>query len=103
MKAYIRGVRDYNDALKGGKLAGQNAAEIIDILTKATNIKDPKVYAAITPNGVNPDGKLGEASLLELIDSRRTLLDSRRLYLSALAQAQIDCSRLGALVGEDFE
>jgi NitT/TauT family transport system substrate-binding protein len=63
MKAYIRGVRDYNDALKGGKLAGPNAAEIIDILTKATNIKDPKVYAAITPNGVNPDGKLGETSL----------------------------------------
>jgi cobalt-zinc-cadmium efflux system outer membrane protein len=47
--------------------------------------------------------QLGEASLLELIDSRRNLLDSRRLYLSALAQAQIDCSRLGALVGEDFE
>ncbi len=63
MKAYIRGVRDYNDALKGGKLAGPNAPEIIDILTKATNIKDPKVYASITPNGVNPEGKLGEASL----------------------------------------
>lgn len=45
--------------------------------------------------------QLGEASLLEVIDARRTLLDSRRLYLSALAQAQIDCSRLGALVGEE--
>jgi cobalt-zinc-cadmium efflux system outer membrane protein len=46
--------------------------------------------------------QLGEASLLEVIDSRRTLLDSRRLYLSALAQAQIDCARLGVLVGEDL-
>ncbi|MEK7705249.1 MAG: TolC family protein [Myxococcota bacterium] len=46
---------------------------------------------------------LGEASLLEVIDARRTLLDSRRLYLSALTQAQIDCSRLGALVGEDVK
>ena len=45
--------------------------------------------------------QLGEASLLEVIDARRTLLDSRRLYLSALAQAQMDCSRLGALVGEE--
>ena len=45
--------------------------------------------------------QLGEASLLEVIDARRTLLDSRRLYLSVLAQAQIDCSRLGALVGEE--
>jgi len=46
--------------------------------------------------------QLGEASLLEVIDSRRTLLDSKRLYLSALAQAQIDCTRLGVLVGEEL-
>lgn len=46
--------------------------------------------------------QLGEASLLEVIDARRTLLDARRLYLSALAQAHIDCTRLGALVGEDL-
>jgi hypothetical protein len=36
-----------------------------------------------------------------VIDARRTLLDSCSLYLSALAQAQIDCSRLGALVGQE--
>ena len=46
--------------------------------------------------------QLGEASLLEVIDSRRTLLDSKRLYLSALVQAQIDCTRLGVLVGEEL-
>jgi cobalt-zinc-cadmium efflux system outer membrane protein len=45
--------------------------------------------------------QLGEVSLLEVIDARRTLLDAHRLYLSALLQAQIDCSRLGALVGEE--
>jgi len=45
--------------------------------------------------------QLGEASLLEVIDARRTLLDARRSYLGSLAQAQIDCSRLGALVGEE--
>jgi cobalt-zinc-cadmium efflux system outer membrane protein len=45
---------------------------------------------------------LGEASLLELIDTRRTLLDARRLHLNALAQAQIDCGRLAALTGEDI-
>lgn len=47
--------------------------------------------------------QLGEASLLDVIDARRTLLDSHRLYLSALVQAQIDCSRLGALIGEDAQ
>jgi cobalt-zinc-cadmium efflux system outer membrane protein len=46
--------------------------------------------------------QLGEVSLLEVIDSRRTLLDSKRLYLSALAQAQIDCTRLAVLVGEEL-
>jgi len=46
--------------------------------------------------------QLGEASLLEVMDARRTLLDSSRLYLSALAQAHIDCSRLSALVGEEL-
>jgi len=46
--------------------------------------------------------QLGEASLLEVIDSRRTLLDSKRLYLSALAQAQIDCTHLCVLIGEEL-
>jgi cobalt-zinc-cadmium efflux system outer membrane protein len=45
--------------------------------------------------------QLGEAGLLELIDARRTLLEARRLYLSARSQAQIDCNRLGAMVGKD--
>jgi cobalt-zinc-cadmium efflux system outer membrane protein len=45
---------------------------------------------------------LGEASLLEVIDARRTLLDARRSYLGTIAQAQIDCSRLRALVGKEL-
>jgi cobalt-zinc-cadmium efflux system outer membrane protein len=46
--------------------------------------------------------QLGEASLLEVIDARRTLLDAKRLHLSALAQAQIDCTRLAVLVGGEL-
>ena len=63
MRAYIRGVRDYNDALKDGKLAGPNAAEIIAILTEYTSIKDPETFKTITPNGVNPDGGVNLLSL----------------------------------------
>lgn len=63
MRAYIKAVRDYNDALKDGKLAGANAAEVISILTEYTKIKDPAVYQAITPNGCNPDGHVNMASL----------------------------------------
>lgn len=63
MRAYIKAVRDYNDALKDGKLAGPNAEEIIAILTEYTNIKDPNVYRTIVPNGCNPDGQVNAASL----------------------------------------
>ncbi len=63
MRAYIRGVRDYNDALNDGKLTGPKADSIIAILTEFTNIKDPNVYRAIVPQGTNPDGKVNEASL----------------------------------------
>jgi NitT/TauT family transport system substrate-binding protein len=63
MRAYIRAVRDYNNALSNGKLAGPNAAEVISILTEYTPIKDANVYRAIVPQGTNPDGKLNVASL----------------------------------------
>jgi NitT/TauT family transport system substrate-binding protein len=63
MRAYLRAVRDYNDALKGGKIAGPKANEVIAILTEYTNIKDPNVFRTISPQGTNPDGTLYEPSL----------------------------------------
>jgi NitT/TauT family transport system substrate-binding protein len=63
MRAYLRAVRDYNDALKDGKLAGPKASEVIAILTEYTPIKDPAVYRAISAQGCNPDGKVYEPSL----------------------------------------
>ena len=63
MKAFLRGVRYYNGALAQGKLAGPNADEVIAILTESTNIKDPAVYRAISPQGCNPDGYVNRASL----------------------------------------
>lgn len=63
MCAYIRAVRDYNDALKDGKLAGPKADEIIALLTEFTSIKDPAIYGTIVAHGSNPDGKLNVDSL----------------------------------------
>ena len=63
MRAYLRAVRDYNDALVGGRIAGPNAEEIISILTEYTPIKDPAIYRAISAQGCNPDGAVNEASL----------------------------------------
>jgi len=47
--------------------------------------------------------QLGEASLLEAIDARRVLVETRRTYLAALVETQIDCSRFNALIGEEDE
>lgn len=63
MNAYIRAIRDYNDALIGGKLAGPKAEEILSILTEYTAIKDRAVYADMTAFAVNPDGAVNAESL----------------------------------------
>jgi NitT/TauT family transport system substrate-binding protein len=63
MRAYLRAVRFYNDALKDGRMIGPNADEVIAILAQATPIKDPSIYKSITPTGMNPDGKVNIESL----------------------------------------
>ncbi|MDB5727007.1 MAG: transporter substrate-binding protein [Noviherbaspirillum sp.] len=63
MRAYIRAARDYNDALKDGKLIGPNADEIISILVQSTSEKDAKIYKEMIANGTNPDGKVDVASI----------------------------------------
>jgi NitT/TauT family transport system substrate-binding protein len=62
MRAYVRGVRFYNDALKDGRLAGPAADELIAILTEYTPVK-PEIYRKVTPTGMNPDGNVNVASL----------------------------------------
>ena len=63
MKAYLRGVRFYNDALANGRIAGPNAREVIEILTASTPIKDPEIFRLITPSGCDPDGFVNIPSL----------------------------------------
>jgi NitT/TauT family transport system substrate-binding protein len=63
MRAYLHAVRDYNDALKDGKLTGPGAEEVIAILTEYTNVKDPAVYRVISVQGCNPDGTVDVPSL----------------------------------------
>ena len=55
MVAYLKGVRDYNDAFvkdKGDK------SGIIDIMTKYTSLDDPKVWEDVGVPGLDPDGKM---------------------------------------------
>jgi len=63
MIAYLQGARFYNGAIARGRFAGPNLPEVLDILTKYTNITDRKLYDAMVPNGCNPDGYVNADSL----------------------------------------
>ena len=62
-KAYIRGLRDYVDALKDARLAGPSAEEVVDIIAKYSTVKDKDVLRSIVPHYVDPDGAVGVDSL----------------------------------------
>lgn len=55
MVAYVRGVRDYNDAF-GPKQ--RDREQIIDMLVRNTSVKERDLYARMRPPGLHPDGKL---------------------------------------------
>jgi NitT/TauT family transport system substrate-binding protein len=63
MRAYLRAIRFYNGALRGGRLDGPNAEEVIAILSDSTPIKSREIYRTMTPTGINPDGRVNTQSL----------------------------------------
>ncbi len=63
MIAYVKAARYYNDALKAGHIAGPNADDVINILTKYSFIKDPAVHRAIVSQAIDPDGDVNMPSL----------------------------------------
>jgi cobalt-zinc-cadmium efflux system outer membrane protein len=58
--------------------------------------------AAEAARSIERSYEIGESTLLEVIDARRTFLETRTEYLIALARAQNDCSRLAVLLGEEL-
>jgi len=68
LRAYVRGIHFYLDALKDGKLAGKNAEEVIAILVENTSVKNPAVLRNITPSGVDRNGAVNQASLQKDLD-----------------------------------
>ncbi|WP_210470674.1 ABC transporter substrate-binding protein [Sporosarcina sp. 6E9] len=54
MAAYLKGVRDYNDAF----IKGIEKDEIIKIMTKHTALKDPELWEKVNVTGLDPDGKM---------------------------------------------
>ena len=63
MVAYVKAARVYNDALKDGRFAGPAADEVIDILAANTVVRDRSLYPKMVPAGIDPDGRVNQASL----------------------------------------
>lgn len=54
MTAYLKGVRDYNDAF----IKGEDKKDVIDIMTKHTSLKDVALWEKVFVTGLDPDGKM---------------------------------------------
>jgi NitT/TauT family transport system substrate-binding protein len=77
MKGYLRGIRTYNAALKGDKLAGPGAGEVIQLMAKHFKI-DPKLAADIHSQAMHPNGDVNVASMrkdMEFLHSRGLIKD----------------------------
>jgi NitT/TauT family transport system substrate-binding protein len=61
MIAYLKGVRDYNDAF----IKGKNKTEVIFLLKKHIKIESDALWEKMIPAGINPDGYLNKESLAE--------------------------------------
>lgn len=59
MVAYLKGVRDYNDAF----LKGKGEDEIIKIMTKHTALDDPAIWKKVGVTGLDPNGKMFVANI----------------------------------------
>ena len=70
-------------------------------VTLATRYRDRvRPRAAEATRSIERSYEVGESSLLEVLDARRTFLETHTAFLGALARAQSDCSRLAVLLGE---
>jgi NitT/TauT family transport system substrate-binding protein len=61
MVAYLKGVRDYNDAFAKKIPAAHDFA--IATLTKYTSLKDPSLANSVVQAGLNPDGNVNTDSI----------------------------------------
>lgn len=63
-RAYLRGARVYFDAMKGGA----SRAEVIEILTRNTRLKNPAMYDRIQWSYVDPNGDIARRGLQAQLD-----------------------------------
>ncbi len=62
MVAYVKGIRDYNAAMR----RGVDRPAILEILAKVLQLSDATLLDSMKPAGLNPDGKLNETSIAQI-------------------------------------
>jgi NitT/TauT family transport system substrate-binding protein len=85
MRAFLRGTRDYVDAVKDGKLAGPGAEEIVAIFTSSTNLKDADLVRNMVPFAVNPNGHIN----LETLKNDHAFFKQRGLVGTKISVEQL--------------
>jgi len=83
MVAYLRGVRVYNDAFVKGDAAARQIT--VAALIQHTPVKDAALYDRMTMAGLNPDGRVNLASMVD---------DQEYWLASGAQQARIDVASL---------
>src|SRR5436190_2297596 len=79
--AYLRGIRDYNDAFTNNR----DRAEVSAIIVRNVGLRDPAIMEKVYPPGLNPDGYVDAPSLR----------DNQEWFAQhGLVQTQIDMDRV---------
>jgi len=73
LKAYLRAVRDYDRALKDGKLAGPGGEEVVQMLGEMTGVKDLSIFRDAVPPYIEPNGALYMTALQTDLDYFKAL------------------------------
>jgi NitT/TauT family transport system substrate-binding protein len=69
----LQGVRDYNDALKDGRIAGPNAEEIVDAIARYSVTKDRDLIRTVIPAALHSDGEVNVDGLAKDLAFIKTL------------------------------
>jgi len=67
MRAWLRGVRTYNDAIKDGKIAGVGAAEVVQTIARSFNM-NPTLVRDMYSQAVHVDGAVNAAGIQKDLD-----------------------------------
>ena len=94
LRAYIRGVRDFNDSLKDGVFNGPKGDEVVAVLTQYSLIKDPAVHRSFVQSNIRPDGHLDMASLAEDLEIFRSagLVEGKVEVKNAVDESFLDAA-----------